>query len=183
MVREVKLLSYIPDFLKEYREMKVLQQVMEPEIQEMEDETELLFGNQFISTAEERGLRLYEKMLGMQVFADDTLEDRSFKVLSMWSRMIPYTRTALRKRLNILCGEDGYSLIIDPGKVLIVRVALKSKSCFDEVKKVLEEFVPCNMVIDLQLLYNQHEMLKQFTHRQLGAWSHRQIRNEVLDYE
>lgn len=98
MVREVKLLSYIPDFLKEYREMKVLQQVMEPEIQEMEDETELLFGNQFISTAEERGLRLYEKMLGMQVFADDTLEDRSFKVLSMWSRMIPYTRTALRKR-------------------------------------------------------------------------------------
>lgn len=180
MIREVDLLSYIPDFLKEYEEMKTIQRVIQPEIQMMEDETEVLFNNQFISSSDVKGIKRYEKMLGMQPFADDTLEDRRFKVLSKWNRMIPYTKVTLRKKLAVLCGEDGYTLDIYPEKIITVRVALKSKRNLNEVRAMLEEFVPCNMIIDLDLLYNQHSVLHKFTHKQLGAWSHRQIRNEVL---
>ncbi|WP_159442019.1 putative phage tail protein [Clostridium sp. Marseille-P2415] len=180
MIREVDLLSYIPDFLKEYEEMKVIQLVVQPEIQLMEDETEVLFDNQYIKSSDIRSIRRYEKMLEMQPFADDTLADRRFKVLSRWNRMIPYTKITLRQKLAVLCGEDGYTLDINPKKVVTVRVALKSKRNLNEVREMLEEFVPCNMVIDLDLLYNQHSVLGKFTHKQLGAWSHRQIRNEVL---
>lgn len=180
MIREVDLLSYIPDFLKEYEEMKVIQLALQPEIQLMEDETEVLFDNQFISSSDIRSIRRYEKMLEMQPFADDTLAERRFKVLSRWNRMIPYTKVTLRQKLAVLCGEDGYTLDIDPKKVIAVRVALKSKRNLNEVREMLEEFVPCNMVIDLDLLYNQHSVLGKFTHKQLGAWTHRQIRNEVL---
>lgn len=180
MIREVDLLSYIPDFLKEYEEMKVIQFVLQPEIQLMEDETEVLFDNQYIKSSDIRSIRRYEKMLEMQPFADDTLADRRFKVLSRWNRMIPYTKITLRQKLAVLCGEDGYTLDINPKKVVTVRVALKSKRNLNEVREMLEEFVPCNMVIDLDLLYNQHSVLGKFTHKQLGAWTHRQIRNEVL---
>ncbi|WP_394523007.1 putative phage tail protein [Lacrimispora sp. JR3] len=180
MIREVDLLSYIPDFLKEYEEMRVIQEVMEPEIQQMEDETEVLFHNQFISSSDVKSLRRYEKMLQMQVTSQNTLEDRRFKVLSKWNRIIPYTKITLKQKLSVLCGEDGYTLEITPEKRVIIRVALKSKRNLNEVKKMLEEFVPCNMVIDLDLLYNQHRLLSKFTQKQLGAWSHRHIRNEVL---
>ena len=47
---------------------------------------------------------------------------------------------------------------------------------------MLKETVPANMVLDLSLLYNQHKTLKQFTHRQLSAFTGKQIRNEVLIY-
>lgn len=183
MIREADLLSYIPDFLKEYEEMKVLQQVMNPEVQEMEEETQRLFANQFIADADSRSIRRYEEMLGMQHFSSESLEERRFKILSKWIRTIPYTRNVLKKRLDLLCGEEGYLLEVEPWKKIAVRVALKNKSSFLEVKELLEEFVPCNMVIELQLLYNKHETLKRFTHQQLSARSHGQIRNEVLDNE
>lgn len=180
MIREADLLSYIPDFLKEYEEMRAVQEVLQPEIQRLEDETESVFSNQFISSSDIRSIKRYEKMLHIQPLPDDTLADRCFKVLSKWNRMIPYTKVTLRQKLSVLCGEDGFTLEIDPKKVITVRVALKSKRNFYEVREMLEEFVPCNMVMDLDLLYNQHSLLCKFTHKQLGAWSHRQIRNEVL---
>ncbi len=180
MIREADLLSYIPDFLKEYEEMRAVQEVLQPEIQRLEDETESVFSNQFISSSDIRSMKRYEKMLHIQPLPDDTLADRRFKVLSKWNRMIPYTKIALRQKLSVLCGEDGFTLEIDPKKVITVRVALKSKRNFYEVREMLEEFVPCNMVMDLDLLYNQHDLLCKFTHKQLRAWSHRQIRNEVF---
>lgn len=180
MIREVDLLSYIPDFLKEYEEMSVLQKVIQPEIQKLEDGTEELFDSQFISSSGAISIKRYEKMLQIQPLPDDTLADRRFKVLSKWNRMIPYTKATLRQKLSVLCGEDGFILEIDPKKVITIRVALKSKRNFYEVKEMLKEFVPCNMIIDLDLLYNQHSLLRTFTHKQLGAWNHRQIRNEVL---
>lgn len=180
MIREVDLLSYIPDFLKEYEEMSALQKVLQTEIQRLENGTEELFDNQFIASSDITSIKRYEKMLDIQPLAGDTLADRRFKVLSKWNRIIPYTKVTLRQKLSVLCGEDGFTLEISPQKVITVRVLLKSKKSFYEVKEMLEEFVPCNMVIDLDLLYNQHSVLSKFTHKQLGAWNHRQIRNEVL---
>lgn len=180
MIREVDLLSYIPDFLKEYEEMRVAQELIQPEIQRLEAETEIVFNNQFISSSDSKSIKRYEKMLLIQSLPDDTLTDRRFMVLSKWNRMIPYTKITLKQKLSILCSENGFTLDIDPKKVITVRVALKSKKNFYDVKEMLEEFVPCNMVIDLDLLYNQHNLLCKFTHKQLKAWSHRQIRNEVL---
>lgn len=180
MIRKVDLLSYIPDFLKEYEEMRILQQVILPEMQKLEDGTEELFDNQFILNSDVKSIKRYETMLNIQSLPDDTLTDRRFKVLSKWNRMIPYTKVTLREKLSVLCGEDGFILEINPEKVITVRVALKSKRSFYEVREMLEEFVPCNMIIDLDLLYNQHSLLCKFTHKQLAAWSYRQIRNEVL---
>jgi len=179
-IREVNLLSHIPDFLKEYEEMRAVQEMLQPEIQRLEDETESVFDNQFILSSDIKSIKRFERMLRISPLAEDTLADRRFKVLSKWNRMIPYTKITLKQKLSVLCGEDGFTLEIDPRKVITVRVALKSKRNFYEVKEMLEEFVPCNMVIDLDLLYNQHSLLCKFTHKQLAAWSHRQIRNEVL---
>lgn len=182
MVREVDLMSYIPDFLKEYLEMSVIQSVIQPEIQIMEDETENLFKNQFIKNSDSLNLKRYEKMLKIYPLSSDTLEDRRFKILSKWNRMIPYTKATLKNRLSMLCGDDGYLLEIKPQKVIFVRVALKSKRSFTEVADLLEEFTPCDMLIDLDLLYNQYELLQRYTHRQLAIWTHSHIRNEVLNY-
>jgi hypothetical protein len=131
---------------------------------------EVLFDNQFIMSSDLENIRRYEQMLHLQASSKDTLADRRFKVLSKWNRIIHYTKVTLRQRLAVLCGEDGYTLDTNPDKKVIVKVALKSKRNLKQVKRMLEEFIPCNMVIDLNLLYNQHYLLSGFTHKQLGAW-------------
>lgn len=180
LAREIELLSYVPDYFREFLEMRVIQECIQPDGQGLVDEIERILKNQFILEADEAGIRMYENMLQIQPLSSDSLENRRFRVLSKWNQYAPYTRITLRKKLATLCGEDGYTVEITEDKRLIVRVELKSKSNYSEVKKLLEEIVPCNMVIDLDLLYNQYLALGKFTHRQLAAWTHEYIRNEVL---
>lgn len=152
------------------------------EVQILEDITEELTNNQFIISADAQGIKKYEAMLGIEVLDDDTLENRRLRVLAKWNNAIPYTTHALKKKLENLCGEEGYVLeLLNLEYKIKVRVALKSKKNYRMVERLLGEVIPANMEIDLSLLYNQHKTLRQFTHGQLTAYTHNQIRNEVLN--
>ncbi len=181
MVREVDLISYLPEYLHGFRELKELMGAQQPEVQALEDATEVLKNNQFILSADGQGIRKFETMLGVTALDDDTLENRKFRVLSRWNNAIPYTVPVLKRKLENLCGEGGCLLEIFHTEYRVkVRVALASKKNYRMVGEMLGEVIPANMEIDLSLLYNQHKTLGKFTHSQLAAFTHRQIRNEVL---
>lgn len=183
MIREADLISFLPEFMRGYLELRELLSAQQKEIQTLENLTEIFKNNQFILTADEQGIQKFETMLEITSLDDDSLENRRFRVLSRWNNSIPYTEQVLRNRLETLCGADGYSLEVRNQEYrLIIRVALKSKKNYKMVEEMLKETVPANMVLDLSLLYNQHKTLKQFTHRQLSAYTGKQIRNEVLIY-
>ena len=63
---------------------------------------------------------------------------------------------------------------------LVVRVALSASKQYSEVEKLLKRTVPANMLIDLALLYNQHQTLAGFTHQQLSAFTHKELREDDL---
>lgn len=179
MIREVELIGYIPDFLKEYLDIQRLMESQQGEIQRLADETERLLNNQFILSADEDGIAVFEKKLGIQQLDDDSLDNRRFRVLSRYNQYIPYSKIMLRKKLSMLCGRDGYDMAIQ-GDVLRVRVAIKSKRNYEEVKKLLEMITPYSMLINLGLIYNQYSTVGRYTHRQLAVLTHTNIRNEVL---
>lgn len=183
MIRSTDLLSYIPDFLKDYKEMREIQKTVEPEIQRMENETEVLLNNQYILDTDERGIKLFENMLGIQPLDQEPLKNRQFRVLSEWNRYIPYTRRTLKQKLETLCGKEGYTAeYIPDSKTLIVRVSLQSRKSYEAVRVLLEEMVPQNVVIHLSLFYIQHKTLRRMPHFRLAEYTHQQIRNEVLEF-
>jgi hypothetical protein len=47
---------------------------------------------------------------------------------------------------------------------------------FDKMAKLLDELVPCNVVIQLELLYTTHKNLKKYTHKALSQYTHSQVR-------
>lgn len=182
MIRNVDLISYLPEFLHDYKELEKLLEAQQPEVQVLEDDTEVLKNNQFIISTDEQGIKKFENMLGITALDDDLLDNRIFRVLSRWNNAIPYTVAVLKQKLETLCGADGYLLEIYNREYRVkVRVALKSKKNYKMVGGMLKEVIPANMVIDLSLLYNQHETLNKYTHRQLAEFTHKQIRNEVLN--
>ena len=60
MIREVNLLSFLPEFVQEYREIKHIMNSEQPEIQKLEDETEIIKNNQFILSCDIDGIARFE---------------------------------------------------------------------------------------------------------------------------
>ena len=185
-----KLINYLPEVLRNYREFQKIFEAEEPEFENSQNELSKVLKDFFVEDASERGVRRWEKVLKITPKATDSLEDRKFKILSKLVKRLPYTHRRLEQLLEALCGEDGYLLEIVEDFVngirlynytVKVRVALTRKNMFDDVKILLQEVIPANHIIDLSLLYNQHFTVGQYKHGELSTWTHNYIRNGVLN--
>ena len=152
MIREVNLVSYLPPFMRPYKEPVAALDAENPEFGLIWDATNRVFYNRFISTADEYGISRYEKMLGIYPSEEDTLEIRRMRVLNRWFNAIPYTLRMLAQKLSQLLGNT-YSFSIsqnfDIGYCLTVTIYALNIQQEEEVKYVLSTVVPENIVIDL----------------------------------
>jgi hypothetical protein len=175
------LIDYLPDVLKEVRELKLILQSEQVEVESLWDALEKALNDQFVLDSTENGVLRWEKILKITPKATDSLDARKFRILTRLNEQLPYTMAILKQQLNALCGSDGYSIkLYNDTYTLEVKVNLTAKSNFEDVSALLHRTVPANIVIDLKLLCNQHLTLAQFTHEQLHAYTHNQLRNEVL---
>ena len=180
MVKEVDLLSYWMPILRNLREFKEIAYTEEQELKHILEAVDLALSNMFIETADEYGIARFEKMMG--IFPEDgaTLDTRRFAVQVKWSDSIPYTEETIRNQLSVLCGDDGYALKIDyPKYRLFVKLSLTNEDNVEVVETFLDRVVPANMVI-MVTLFNTHTTLSDFTYEQLGAYTHKEVREDIL---
>ena len=181
MDREINLLEYLPGVLREVKEFKALSAAENPETIKLWEELENVLDDQFVNESTLNGVKRWESILGIKALDTDLLSDRKFRILSRLNEQLPYTYKNLDAQLALLCGANGYKLILDNSAyALTVKVALTAKKKFTEVGNLLDRVVPCNIVISLLLLYNQHLTLKQFTYSHLSQYTYGGLREEVL---
>lgn len=177
----MELLEYWPEFLREVLEFQVLAKAEQPELDKALEAVRKTPDDFFISTLSEYGAERWERNMGFPAAHGGELKDRRFRILARYCERLPYTYRRLEQLLGSLCGEDGYTMELRAGEyTLTVRVALTAKQNFDDVGALLKRVTPANIVIDLELKYNQQGTLAGYTHAQLAAWTHEQLRNEVL---
>lgn len=174
--------NLLPLFMQQFREFQEILRIEEMELEQIESAVSCTLDEGFIYDCDEYGIGRYEKMFRITPKATDTLDDRRFRILTKLNEQTPYTLPKLRKILTNLCGEGNCSAdIIARTYVLIVRVGLAAKSNYNDVENLLQRIVPMNMAINLSLLYNPHATVGRYTHAQLAALTHEQIKSEVLD--
>ena len=170
-----------PPIIQELEEFQKIAEIEELYFEQLKQEIQNIVDDQFIQTATEKGIARREKMLKISPFADDTLETRRFRVQGVWNDKLPYTYRVLLERLDSLCGPDGYVMELNAGEYsLNIKIELTKKRMFDEVVKISRQMVPANIAITVELRYNQHLTLANFTHEQLSQYTHYQLRNEVI---
>ena len=175
------VISYLPEILRDVYEFRQLAAAETAELDCSRKELADIVADNFIATLTERGCSRWEKMLGITPKSTDDIDVRRFRILGRLNEELPFTFRGLKRQLSILCGEDGFSAELDNGNYkLSVLVALTAKNQYEEVGKLLEREVPANIVVSLGLKYNQHITLAARTHDDLGAYTHEQLRNEVL---
>lgn len=176
-----KLIEYLPEFMRDFREIRFLTDKQQEQAEKLWVSLDTIWNNQFIETLDEDGCARWERMLKIHNKDTYTLPERRNKILSKMVEQRPFTMKSLRKTLTMLCGADGYSVELASAEyILKVRIALASKNMYNDVKELVDKIVPANLIVDADLMYNQYGKVGGFPHAQLTAYTHEQLRSEVI---
>lgn len=152
MIREVNLVSYLPPFIADYKEINIALTAENPEFALVWQAADRALKNEFIVTADEWGISRFEGMLGIMPYERDTIEMRRTRLLSRWYNESPYTIRMLAAKLEqLLGGRHNFSLHpgFEDGYGLLVVVYSTDDSQVEELKYLLATMVPMNMAVDI----------------------------------
>ena len=182
MSKEINILGYLPQVMQDIQEYQSINDAVSLELEAVYENVDAILNNQFILTADEDGIERWEKTLSLKPKLTSTMEDRRFSVYSRLTSKLPYTMQRLDEELETLCGTDNYDIeLLEYDFVLVVRIALIAQEQLVEVLKLLYRQVPANMEIDFSILYNSHVIWSNYTHATMSGYTHKQLREEILN--
>lgn len=151
MTREVDLVSYLPYFMAEYKEIRTTLEAETPEFIFVWEAAEHVLKNEFIETADEYGLSRFEKILKVYPTMEDTIESRRARIRARWTSTIPYTEHMLIEKLTAICGKNNFTITkkYDCYKIEI-EVSLEMYGQIEELEHVIWGMIPCNMVVEIR---------------------------------
>lgn len=155
MIRTITLKKYLPEYIQEYKEIKKIMEVEDPEFQITADESEIIKNNLFIETCNETGISRFEKIMGIVPLETDTLESRISRVMTRWNESLPYTYNFLLRKLNSLCGTNNYEIIKNYQEYeLVLTTHLELSGQIEELLLLLKDIIPVNIDYKLNNIIN-----------------------------
>lgn len=178
-------MSSIKDYwieqIQNIEEFDLISNIEDIEITNLKDNIKNLIDNQFIQTATEIGIARREKLLNIIPFADDTLESRRFRISNRWATQLPYTYKRLLEKINNLVGENGYAINLNhEDYTLRIKINLGQKRMLNDIREVVCNMAPANLLIVVELQYNRYVDLSQYTHDYLNQFTFNELREEAL---
>ena len=176
------LIEYLPPFMQEYFEMKHIMAAEQPEFEGLWVACENGMADKFIDTATEKGVARWESIYKITPKDTDTLDERKFRLTTKMNQGLPYTLTKLNEALTIICGAGNFNIDLQPANYHIeIRLALTNINNYQEVVELLAKMLPANLTQWVQIMYNNHEIIGQFTHAELAAYTHKQLKERVFE--
>lgn len=147
-MRTVDLVSYLPPFIAEYKEIRDTLTAENPEFNLVWDATDRVLKNEFIATANEYGISRFEKLLEIYPSREDSLETRRARVQARWLSTLPYTWRKLIEKLISICGDNNFSIQKDFLFYRIhLEVSLGIPGQVGELERLINVMIPCNMTL------------------------------------
>lgn len=142
-----KLINYLPEVLKNYKEFQKTFEAEEPEFENLQDELSKVLKDLFVEDASERGIKRWEKLLKIVPKATDSLNDRRFRITTRLIRKLPFTYRTLQQMLETLCGEGNYDVELRHNNYEIeIKINLVKNNNIMDILSLLEIVVPANLI-------------------------------------
>lgn len=142
-----RLLDYLPPVLRDVMEFQAINAANEPEISLAWDALASVMANQFLETADERGVSMWEGELRIHPKGTDAMETRKARIKSMWNLELPYTITWLRQWLSTVSEGLPFEVALQKYTLHIITEWDKDGQV-DSIKDLLELITPENIVIN-----------------------------------
>lgn len=147
----MNLIKYMPPFLKEVREFKEIFGAEDIQIEKLNNQINSMLREVIVKTAEDYGLRRYEKIYGITRPAE-TLEARSMAILLKMNNRVAYTYKWLIQTLNEAIGAENYKITTDFNNYKMnIEIALNYTEAAELLKNDLVKQMPANIELDYRL--------------------------------
>lgn len=146
MTDRKKLIEYLPDFMRNFSEIKELMRVTNIESDRIYPLIGRNLDEAFIEDCSQYGIRKYENCLHIIPDESESLETRKMRVLMRWCDYSPYTVRVLVNKLNMICGVNNYDLQVDfENYHFKVVTELGTYGSIDELAYMFESILPENI--------------------------------------
>ena len=139
-----RLLDYLPPVLREVLEFQTINGANEPEISFAWYSLARVTGNQFLDSADQDGVAVWERELQIYPKDTDTLDARKARIKAKWNTELPYTMRWLHGWLQSLRGADNPRPTVEE---YTLRVSLPSAVDYTTALDDLRQRIPANLVI------------------------------------
>lgn len=114
--------------------------------------------NNFIVTAQERGVKQYEDLLGIVKSPSDTLEFRRQRLLNRFAATQVFTMKSLKNKLDSILGVGSYSVYMDTEQdyTLVVESSAENQAWYHELLVTINNSKPANIVFINKPLLNAY---------------------------
>lgn len=147
----MNLIKYMPPFLKEVREFKEIFGAEDIQIEKLNNQINSMLREVIVKTAEDYGLRRYEKIYGITRPAE-TLEARRMAILLKMNNRVAYTYKWLIQTLNEAIGAENYKITTDFNNYKMnIEIALNYTEAAELLKNNLVKQMPANIELDYRL--------------------------------
>ena len=103
--------------------------------------------NQYILTADEEGIKIFEDQVNILASPDETLEYRRQRLISRVSMQPPFTMRYLRGKLDEYIGKDSWNAWVDyPNFTLYIESAAENQMWYQEIAIFINRIKPANIV-------------------------------------
>jgi len=176
-----KYLEYLPEFLREYREIGTIAKEENMIIADEEENLSNCMSRPWVASCDETGIKRYENMFGISANTSDSLETRKNAIKIQLNRTFVYTYKNFAEYLDTICGKDGYSLDVQNASYTVnIKLALKEATLYELVSKNAREIVPANLVLNVQIMYNTYLIASVYLHNNLAAYTYKNIREKEI---
>lgn len=144
---KVDTARYYPAHIYNIEEFKALSVCFDRSLQPLWGVLEQIYSDQYLDELDEVGCRMHEEFLGIRSGSGDGLADRRRRIKGYYASGLPYTENKLNEVLTAMCGAGGYGIVIDKReKTIEVSIRQNPLSLTDDVRRILREFLPADMV-------------------------------------
>lgn len=153
-IRKVKIEEYWPLIVRGTEEFGQIAVAENPEFNRLAESVYGCLKESFILPGEEEhateyGVSRWEKMLGLAVTPDMTLDDRKAAILTYMSIKLPYTWRVLKQMLTELLGEGNFEITLNNNtqELAITYRTLVSETPTEVVEQLVSRVVPVNLLV------------------------------------
>lgn len=143
-----KLLNYLPSLFHEIKEMQVIMDVENSQLDQLQADINRYLDDQFVLLASEEALRQREAELGIQPDRrTETIDFRRKRIINRYSMKVPFTERYLQERIDFLFGIGRGKVEVDVQNFLLrLNGNLEDPTLFREAERTVQLIKPANLV-------------------------------------
>jgi len=149
----VNLIARLPTLMQKYDEIIKITDSQNPEFDLVWSIEEWMRRQLYIITAEEYGLRRYERLLGITPMDGESFTARRNHILVRWNQQTPYTMRFLIGFLEMLMGDD-FEIIPNFSEYKMdIRTYVLDLSILSDLLFIIRYIIPANMGVNITKLF------------------------------